>query len=105
MNQIYINIRELRQAHGWSQGELAKRAGYKDRSAFAHIEDGSTDLPLSKIILFAEIFNISCAELLGNTCLGTDGFAGADSRLVHAFHSVDPITQGNVRLLLGIKEE
>ena len=45
MIDLYKNIKRLRLENQWSQGELAKRAGYKDRSAIAHIEDGRIDLP------------------------------------------------------------
>lgn len=65
MLDLYKNIRKYRLENGWSQGELAARAGYKDRSAIAHIEDGTIDLPQSKIRLFADIFGVSPAELFG----------------------------------------
>lgn len=58
-------IKELRKQRGLSQSELAKIAGYNDRSSIAKIESGSVDLPRSKILVFSRIFNISPAELLG----------------------------------------
>lgn len=65
MLDLYKNIRTLRLENGWSQNELAKRAGYKDRSAIAHIEDGTVDLPQSKIKLFADIFGVTPSDLFG----------------------------------------
>ena len=68
MLDLYENIRKYRKQNKWSQEELAKRAGYTDRSSIAKIEKGLFDLPQSKILLFAEIFGID-----PGTLMGTDG--------------------------------
>lgn len=67
MLDLYKNIKRLRLENGWSQSELARRAGYKDRSAIAHVEDGTVDLPQSKIMLFADIFGVTPSQLFGNS--------------------------------------
>lgn len=59
MLSLYKNIKALRLERKWSQDELAKRAGYTDRSSIAKIENGLVDLPQSKILLFANIFNVA----------------------------------------------
>lgn len=69
MLDLYKNIKKLRLENGWSQSELARRAGYKDRSAIAHVEDGTVDLPQSKIMLFADIFGVTPAQLFGNSAV------------------------------------
>lgn len=61
---LYENIKELRLLNGWSQDELAKRAGYTDRSTIAKIENGEVDLRYSKIMKFAEIFHVDPVELM-----------------------------------------
>lgn len=66
MLELYENIKKLRKQNGWSQEELAKRAGYTDRSSIAKIEKGQFDLPQSKIFLFAKIFGVTPSELMGN---------------------------------------
>lgn len=65
MLKLYENIRSHRIRVGMTQGELAKRAGYTDRSSIAKIEKGVVDLPQSKIKQFADIFGISAGELMG----------------------------------------
>ncbi len=62
---LYDNIRHYRKMNHWSQDELAKRMGYSDRSAIAHIESGKVDLPQSKIAQFAEVFGVTRSELMG----------------------------------------
>lgn len=62
---LYSNIKELRLQNGWSQEELAKRAGYTDRSSIAKIENGEVDLKYSKILTFAEVFGVDPVELMG----------------------------------------
>lgn len=71
MLELYENIKRLRKENGWSQEELAKKAGYTDRSSIAKIEKGLFDLPQSKIFLFADIFGIDAGTLMG-----TDGVKG-----------------------------
>lgn len=65
MLELYKNIKLYRKKCGMTQDELAKRAGYTDRSSIAKIERGAVDLSQSKIMQFAEIFGISPGELMG----------------------------------------
>lgn len=104
MIELYKNIRELRIAKGWSQTELAKRTGYKDRSAIAHIEDGSIDLPQSKIQIFADVFGVSMPELFGNSGYENEK-SGFDGRLLHAFHAAPEGIQVSVCKLLDIESQ
>lgn len=48
-----------------TQTDLAKKLGYTDKSMISKIENGSIDLPQSKIISFAEVLNISPSDLMG----------------------------------------
>lgn len=66
MLELYKNIKRYRQELRMSQDELAKRAGYTDRSSIAKIEKGLVDLPQSKIRQFAEIFGVAPGDLMGN---------------------------------------
>ena len=65
MKKLYANIKALRKANGWSQEDLAKRMGYTDRSMIAKIESGLVDLAESKIMAFAQVFNVKPSVLMG----------------------------------------
>ena len=65
MLKLYENIKLYRKEAGWTQQELAKKAGYTDRSSIAKIESGVVDLSESKIKQFADIFGVSQGELMG----------------------------------------
>jgi len=58
-------IKSLRKAAKMSQDELARKTGYTDRSSIAKIESDKCELTESKIKAFAEVFDITPAELLG----------------------------------------
>lgn len=63
--ELYANIKKRRKELGLTQSELARRVGYKDKTAIAHIEKGDIDLPQSKIVAFAEALSTTPGELLG----------------------------------------
>lgn len=65
MMKLYENIKRLRKEHGLTQDELARKAGYTDRSSIAKIERGSVDLSQSKIKQFADIFGVTPGDLMG----------------------------------------
>lgn len=58
-------IKNLRIERGWSQEKLAEMMGYSHKSSINKIEMGKSDLPQSKLMAFAKIFNVSPYELLG----------------------------------------
>lgn len=68
MLDLYKNIKRYRNQRDMSQAELARKTGYNDRSSIAKIENGSVDLPLDKVELFAEALGVSSAVLLGWEC-------------------------------------
>lgn len=51
---LYERIKLRRKQLGLTQDDLASMIGYSNRSAIARIENGSIDLPQSKIIAFAD---------------------------------------------------
>lgn len=61
----YIRIKQLRQQLKMSQGELAIRTGYTDRSTIAKIEAGKIDIGQKKLVVFAEALETSTAYLMG----------------------------------------
>lgn len=64
---LYERIKSERLKFGWSQQELAEKAGYTNKSMIAKIEKGKVDLSQSKISQFADIFHCSEAYLMGWT--------------------------------------
>ncbi len=104
MIDLYKNIKKLRLENNWSQGELAKRAGYKDRSAIAHIEDGRIDLPQSKIFLFAKIFGVTPSELFGTSPTPLQ-LTQLEENIVTAFREASPERQGAVCDILHVSTE
>lgn len=64
---LYERIKSERLKFGWTQQELAEKAGYTNKSMIAKIENGKVDLSQSKISQFADIFHCSEAYLMGWT--------------------------------------
>ena len=64
LKNVGKRIRKVRIVRGLSQDELAKRCGYKSRSAINKIETGINDIPISKIKIIAEILNIDVTIIL-----------------------------------------
>ena len=65
MLELYENIKNRRIEIGITQDELAQKMGYTSRSTIAKIENGSIDIPQSKIKAFADALNTSPAHLMG----------------------------------------
>jgi transcriptional regulator with XRE-family HTH domain len=62
------HIRRLRERHGWSQSDLTERmnrlgAGL-DRSQVARVENGTRDVKLDELIVYALALNTSLVSLL-----------------------------------------
>ncbi len=57
-------IKALRKQQQWSQEQLAKKMGYKSRSTINKIELGIHEITQSKLLAFAEIFNVDPRELV-----------------------------------------
>ena len=97
MIKLYQNIKKLRKENGWSQDELAKRLGYSDRSSIAKIESGFVDLSESKIMAFAQIFNVTPSELMGwDDEEPTPDLDKQTREFVDLYTSADPLTQKTV---------
>lgn len=65
MCKIGKNIMQRRKAMGMTQEELAKKMGYKSKSTINKIENGTNDIPQSKIAKFAEVLDTTPAYLMG----------------------------------------
>lgn len=58
-------IKKLRNNKNMSQEDLAKLMGYSHKSSINKIELGKADLPQSKLVAFAKIFDVNPCVLLG----------------------------------------
>jgi transcriptional regulator with XRE-family HTH domain len=65
MSEIGRNIMIRRKEVGLTQEELATRMGYKSKSTINKIENGTNDIPQSKIVKFAEVLGTTPAALMG----------------------------------------
>ena len=65
MEELYKNIRKRRLELGMTQSELARAAGYENRSSIARIERGDTNLPQSKILDIADALKVTPSYLMG----------------------------------------
>lgn len=65
MAGIGANIKNKRIEMGMTQTELAKKMGYKSKSTINKIENGTNDIPQSKIVKFAEVLCTTPAFLMG----------------------------------------
>ena len=63
LEQFGRRVRELRQAQGLSQEELAELTGFH-RTYIGMVERGERNLSLSNVGVFAKIFEMSVSELL-----------------------------------------
>lgn len=61
---IYERIKQLRIQRGMSQIDLAKRVGYKGRSAISKVENGERDISQTMIVKYAEVLGVSPTYLL-----------------------------------------
>jgi len=60
-------IKRLRIMHGLTQGELAEKCGYNTetkKTMISAVERGKTDIPVSKVQLFASAFGMTGGELM-----------------------------------------
>lgn len=65
MEEVYKNIKKRRLELGMTQSELARLAGYENRSSIARIERGDHDLPQSKIEDIARALKVTPSYLMG----------------------------------------
>lgn len=64
LKNVGKRIRKVRILRGLSQDELAKRCGYKSRSAINKIETGINDVPIYKLKIITEMLNIDVTIIL-----------------------------------------
>ena len=63
---LYPRVRELREAHGYSQRELADMLEMAQPQYFRY-EQGQRDLPTALLIRLSEVYGVSVDYILGLT--------------------------------------
>ena len=63
--EIGERIRQRRCELGMSLRDLADKMNYKNHSTIARIERGDVDLPISRVVQFADVLNLPVEYLLG----------------------------------------
>lgn len=63
LDKLAIRIKELRKMNGFTQDDLAYRAGI-GRSTLGNIETAQNDITFSKINKIAKAFNMTLSEFL-----------------------------------------
>lgn len=61
--QLHEKIKFIRNMKGWSQEEVAHRLGMSI-SGYGCIERGETDIPFSRLLYLAKVFEVELTELL-----------------------------------------
>ena len=97
MLDLYKNIKKYRLENKMSQAELAKLAGYTDRSSIAKIENGDVDLPQSKILLLAKALGVDPGALMGNTGLSVRELSPDESALLDDYQKLNDIGKDKAR--------
>lgn len=64
MKTVGEKIRMRRNELGWSMRELADKMGYKNQSAISRIENGTRDIPQSKLVEFANVMRTTVGYLM-----------------------------------------
>ena len=85
-----------RKAIEMSQADLSKKLG-KAQSVVSSWENAQSCPDVDMLASLAKVLDISIPELCGVTDANS-----SDQELLDAFHAADPITQKNIRLLLGL---
>lgn len=112
------NIKRMRKLKGWSQETLARKMGYKDKSAINKIENNVNDVNQKKINQFAEVFKCDPTELMVESYDSPEEFELAwhrsgggrhpielsdlEHEIVLAYRCADTGTQNNICKLLDI---
>ena len=65
MSTLAQRISDRRKELGMTQEELAKKLGYKTKSTISRIESGDNDIPLNKVVAFADALQTTRAYIMG----------------------------------------
>lgn len=92
-------VKQLRKEHGWSQGELAERAG-GDPAQISRYENGRITPSADAVVKLAEVFDVSTDYLLVEDSPRRP-FRGAEDALGDRLGTIGELSPEDLTLLLG----
>lgn len=113
-----IRIKRIEQ--NYSQSELAKRAGYSDRTAISKLENAGDDITMKQVKRVAQALDTTSTFLMGwenehpatvETEPGTayvlplHGINSEDRELLDRYHNLSPETRAAVDLLIKADQQ
>ena len=82
-------IKKLREIRGMTQEDLARAAGYTDRTSISKIESGKADPKQRSLVRLAAALNVRPSDLLATDNVTEEEFQSAeDARLNHQIVSL-----------------
>ena len=93
-------IKEIRTQKGLSQEELAKRMGYKTRSAVCQVERNGNNITSDRIEAFANALNVSVQTLMGWNENIDYVVTQEEHKIIVEFRNADELTQEMIKRLL-----
>jgi transcriptional regulator with XRE-family HTH domain len=95
LNLLGQRIRQAREQHGLSQGELADLL-YKDQASISEYENGKRKLPITDLPLLAHVLQVPVTYFFGEEITPND----LDKLLLNAFHQLpDPAKPTAIEML------
>lgn len=109
MAEIGMRIRSKREELGITQEDLANLLGYKNKSTIAKIENGTNDIPQSKVIEFARalhttvsfLMDLEGEEVMQSSLILSD----FESKIISEYRKSDTLTKAMVLRTLAIDEK
>ena len=115
LKSLGSSIRFYRELAGFSQEDLANRAGYTTanaRSTISKIESGSSDIPASKLRQIASALDVSLSDLVsgppaqkvssGKHLIEVNN---EEQSIIHRYRVVDDSTKTAVCAVLGVERQ
>ncbi len=98
---ISKKIAALRKSVGWSQSELSRQAGITS-AAISQIEKGDRLPSLMVCRKLAEVFNVSIAELTGDTSLSSEEINDEAQVFFRKFGDLNKLSESDQEILRSL---
>lgn len=101
MLNMYKRVKELREAKGLTQDELAELVGYKNRSSIARIERGDAYIPQPMIKKIAEALGVFPGDLMGWDNKEVEEFSLDEKSIIYRYRMLNHAGRKKVRAILN----